>query len=100
MTGMEFLVEFDTQVPEGTPAAEISRRRQEEAAAAERLSESGHLLRLWNITGGDKTSAIGLYRADDREEVDRLLGTLPLADWMRIVVTPLEAHPNDPSPLA
>jgi len=26
-----------------------------------------------------------------------LLAALPLADWLRVTVTPLEAHPNDPA---
>jgi len=45
---------------------------------------------------GDGTTSIGLYRADSETELDDLLGALPLADWLRVTVTPLAAHPNDP----
>ena len=33
-------------------------------------------------------------------ELNDLLGALPLADWLRVTVTPLEAHPNDPATAA
>ena len=40
---------------------------------------------------------LGLYRTDSEAELDGLLAALPLADWLRVTVTPLEAHPNDPA---
>jgi muconolactone delta-isomerase len=58
---MEFLVEFDVNVPDGAPESEVK------------------------------------YRAQSRSELDRLLRTLPLYDWMQMAVTPLETHPNDPA---
>jgi muconolactone delta-isomerase len=95
---MEFLVEFEVEVPAGTPDAEVEQRQRAESAAAAELAEDGHLVRLWRRPlGGDGTTAIGLYRADDGAELDDLLAALPLADWLRVTVTPLEAHPNDPA---
>jgi len=38
-----------------------------------------------------------VYRADSEAELAGLLGALPLADWLRVTVTPLEAHANDPA---
>jgi muconolactone D-isomerase len=93
---MEFLVEFEIEVPAGTPHEEVERRQRAESAAAAKLAEEGHLGRLWRI-GNDGATAIGLYRADSEAELDGLLGALPLADWLRVTVTPLEAHPNDPA---
>jgi muconolactone D-isomerase len=74
---MEFLVEFEVNVPDGTPE---------------------HLVRLWKrpVRPGE-TEIVGLYRADSETELDGLLGALPLYDWMRVTVTPLEPHPNDPA---
>jgi muconolactone delta-isomerase len=95
---MEFLVEFEVEVPAGTPDAEVEQRQRAESAAAAELAEDGHLVRLWRRPlGGDGTRAIGLYRADDGAALDDLLAALPLADWLRVTVTPLEAHPNDPA---
>ena len=94
---MEFLVEFEVEVPAGTPDAEVEQRQRAESAAAAKLVEDGHLVRLWRRPlVGDGTTAIGLYRADSQAQLDDLLAALPLAGWLRVTVTPLSAHPNDP----
>jgi muconolactone D-isomerase len=94
---IEFLVEFDLQVPAGTPESEVSGRVQAESAAAAKLADEGHLVRLWRWPRtGDGVAAIGLYRAESVAQLDALLAELPLADWLRITVTPLRSHPNDP----
>jgi muconolactone delta-isomerase len=95
---MEFLVEFEVEVPAGTPHAEVEHHQRAESTAAAKLSEDGHLVRLWRRPlVGDGTTAIGLYRADSQAELDGLLAALPLADWLHVTVTPLAAHPNDPA---
>jgi len=95
---VEFLVEFDVDVPEATARSEVEERESNEAAAAAKLAREGHLLRLWKPPAAPgETKALGVYRADSRTELDALLGALPLADWMRVTVTPLEPHPNDPA---
>ena len=95
---MEFLVEFEVEVPAGTPDAEVEQRQRAESAAAAKLAEDGHLVRLWRRPLlGDGTTAIGLYRAFSQAQLEDLLAGLPLADWLRVTVTPLEAHPNDPA---
>jgi len=96
---VEFLVEFDIHVPEDAPRSEVERRETREAAVTAKLAHEGHLVRVWKppMAPGE-TKALGLYRADDRTQLDGLLGALPLGDWMNITVTPLEPHPNDPDP--
>jgi muconolactone D-isomerase len=95
---IEFLVEFDLQIPAGTPQSQVSRREQAESAAAAELAEEGHLVRLWRWPrAGDGVSAVGLYRAESAAQLDALLAELPLADWLRVTVTPLRSHPNDPA---
>src|SRR5215510_10067835 len=95
---MEFLVEFEVEVPAGTPDAEVEHRQLAESAAAAKLVQDGHLVRLWRRPlVGDGTAAIGLYRADSEAELDGLLAALPLAGWLHATVTQLEAHPNDPA---
>ena len=95
---MEFLVEFEFEAPAGTSDAEVERRQRAESAAAAELAEDGHLVRLWRrpLAGG-RTTSVGVYRARSEAELHDLLGTLPLADWLRVTVTPLAAHPNDPA---
>ena len=77
---MEFLVEFEVSVPDGTPVAEVKDRENAEASAAAKLVDEGHLVRLCNrpIAPGD-TRIVGLYRADSETELDGLLEALPLS---------------------
>ena len=94
---MEFLVEFEVHVPEGAAAGEVEVRQGAEAVAAARLVDDGHLVRLWRLAAGaGDNQAVGLYRADSPAQLDGLLRALPLYDWMRVTVTPLAPHPNDP----
>jgi muconolactone delta-isomerase len=96
---MEFLVEFDVNVPDGTPASQLEVRNSAEASAAARLVDEGHLVRLWKPRAAPgESKAVGLYRADSEAQLAGLLRALPLYDWMQIRVTPLEPHPNDPVP--
>jgi muconolactone delta-isomerase len=94
---MEYLVEFEVEVPDGMSETEVAERKRAEAVAAAGLAAEGHLLRLWRPTAaaGDP-AAVGLYAADSRAELDALLSALPLADWMQVTVVPLAPHPNDP----
>jgi muconolactone D-isomerase len=97
---VEFLVEFEVNAPEGTPESEVVEREQAEAAAAGVLVEEGHLVRVWRLTApGGQSRVLGLYRADDRAQLDRLLEALPLYEWMQATVMPLDPHPNDPGAL-
>jgi muconolactone delta-isomerase len=94
---MEFLVEFDVNVPDGTSPSEIEDRQNGEAVAAAKLVKEGHLVRLWKEpAAAEESRALGVYRAESRAQLDGLLADLPLSDWMHITVTPLEVHPNDP----
>jgi muconolactone delta-isomerase len=95
---MEFLVEFEVDVPAGTPETEVEDRETAEAVAATKLADDGHLLRVWKrpLSTGE-TTALGLYRAESETELDDLLRALPLYDWMTVTVTGLERHPNDPA---
>ena len=94
---MDFLVEFEINVPQGTPESEVTAREDAESAAAAKLVDQGHLIRLWKrqVAPGE-SRPIGLYRAESEAELDGLMRALPLYEWMRVTVTPLEPHPNDP----
>ena len=92
---MEFLVEFEVEVPAGTPDTEVEQHQRAQSAATAKLAEDGQLVRLWRRPlAGDGTTAIGPHRADSEAALDGLLAALPLADRLRVTVTPLEAHPR------
>jgi muconolactone D-isomerase len=96
-TMMEFLVQFELNIPDGVPESEVEDRERAEAAAAETLAGEGHLVRLWQApVGTSRTTVLGLYRAGSKAELDGLLVALPLYEWMRTSVTPLVQHPSDP----
>jgi muconolactone delta-isomerase len=98
---MDFLVEFEIKVPAGMPEAEVKQRQEAEAVAAAKLADEGHMLRIWKrpAATGEPT-VLGLYRANDASELDRLLRPLPMYHWMKLAITPLEHHPNDPAAAA
>jgi muconolactone delta-isomerase len=94
---VEFLVEFELDIPDGVATSEVEGRERAEAIAADRLAHDGHLIRLWQTSGGTgRPKALGLYRADSRGELDRIFGVLPLREWMHVSITTLAQHPNDP----
>jgi muconolactone delta-isomerase len=95
---MEFLVEFDVDIPDGTPESEVSDRQNAEASAVATLAHEGHVVRVWRVAvPADEPKALGLYRADSEAQLTDLLRALPLYEWMHVTVTPLEPHPNDPA---
>lgn len=94
---MEFLVDFQVNVPGGAPEREVKDRERAEASAAARLVDEGHLVRVWTrpVAGGE-SSILGLYRANSEAELEDLLRTLPPYEWMHVTVTPVGPHPNEP----
>jgi muconolactone D-isomerase len=92
---MEFLVEFQLNVPEGTSESDVNLRESAEGAAAAQLAREGHLVRLWKPpVAPAETKAVGLYRAASEAQLDGLLAALPLSGWMQITVTPLRRTPT------
>ena len=80
-----------TTVPEGTSPAKV-----DELRAAE-LAKKGHLVRLWRPPlGPGEWRSIGLFRAADEAELQEVLASLPLHIWMKVTITLLTPHPNDP----
>ena len=95
---MEFLVQFELDIPDGVPESEVEDRERAEAAAAETLADGGYLVRLWQASvGTGQATVLGLYRAGSKAELDALLGALPLYEWMHTSIRPLVQHPNDPA---
>jgi muconolactone delta-isomerase len=95
---MEFLVSFELDLPDGVAESKVENRQRAEAAAAEKLADQGHLVRLWRASlESGRSTVLGLYRAGSRAELDGLLSALPLCEWMHTSITPLGQHPNDPT---
>jgi muconolactone D-isomerase len=95
---MEYLVTMTTNVPPGTAAQDVEAIRSREAARSSELAAQGHLLRLWRppLEPGEWRT-LGLFRAQDRTQLEDVLVSMPLRVWRTDVVTPLSPHPNDPA---
>lgn len=95
---MEFLVTMTTRVPDGTRAEDVDDVRGREAEHSRELAAQGHLLRLWRppLQPGEWRT-LGLFVADDRGQLERVLASMPLRVWRADEVVPLSPHPNDPA---
>jgi muconolactone D-isomerase len=95
---MEYLVTMTTHVPDGTSDQAVDQMRNREAARARELAAQGHLLRLWRppLQPGEWRT-LGLFAADDGEQLEEVLKSMPLRVWRTDEVTPLAPHPSDPA---
>jgi muconolactone D-isomerase len=95
---MEYLVTMTTSVPDGTPEEAVDDMRTREAAHSKELAAQGHLLRLWRppLQPGEWRS-LGLFAAEDRDQLEGVLASMPLRVWRTDEVLPLSPHPNDPA---
>ena len=94
---MEYLVTMTTHVPDGTSPDTVDDVRAREAVHSKELAAQGHLLRLWRppLQPGEWRS-LGLFAADDNQQLGEVLASMPLRIWRTDEVTPLSPHPNDP----
>jgi muconolactone delta-isomerase len=94
---MQYLVTMTTRVPGGVSNATVDVVRAREAARAAELADGGSLLRLWRppLQPGEWRT-LGLFAADDDDQLEQALASMPLRIWRQDEVTPLAPHPNDP----
>ncbi len=95
---MEYLVTMTTHVPDGTSDEAVEAIRAREAAHSRELATQGHLLRLWRppLQPGEWRT-LGLFSAEDGDQLEEVLSSMPLRVWRTDEVTPLSPHPNDPA---
>jgi muconolactone D-isomerase len=63
-----------------------------EKAYSQKLQRAGKWPHLWRVVG--EYSNLSVFDVSDNAELHELLWNLPLFRYMRIVVTPLAAHPS------
>lgn len=90
---MEFLVRFETRLPDSMDDAERKRLKDAERARAMELREAGVLKRLWRVPG--RRAVIGLWEAPDATALHDALASLPQFPWMDVTVEPLATHPQE-----
>lgn len=95
---VEFLTILTLTIPAGTPDQKVDDLKAREALRAQILAEEGRLVRLWTPpTEPGQWRTFGLWSANDANDLDATLASLPLHSWMTIETTPLSAHPSDPA---
>ena len=94
---MEYLVTMTTHVPEGTPESDVDAMRAREAEHTRELAAQGRVLRLWRppLAPGEWRT-LGLFAADDADDLERTLASMPLRVWRTDEPVPLGVHGNDP----
>jgi muconolactone delta-isomerase len=94
----EFLVTVTPAVPAGTTAADVARAMAREAERASELAKEGYLRRVWALPAAqDPPPVLILCRADDPQQLQAILESLPLHPYTRTQVTQVTPHPSDPA---
>jgi muconolactone delta-isomerase len=94
---MEYLVTMTTHVPDGTSEQAVEDIKAREAAHSAELAAQGQLLRLWRPPlGPGEWRTFGLFAAENQDELQKVLASMPLGIWRTDEVTVLAPHPNDP----
>lgn len=98
-SGSEFLTTFTGTVPAGDAGVlAVADARAAEADRSRDLAAQGLLVRLWTLPSeGGAWRALGLWRAADEAQLQAVLASLPLSNWMTTRTTALDEHPNDPA---
>ncbi|MEX0429252.1 muconolactone Delta-isomerase [Nocardioides sp. DS6] len=90
---MEFLVRFDTALPETMTDERRAELKSAERARAMELREAGVLKRLWRVPG--RRAVVGLWEAPDATALHDALTSLPQFPWMDVTVEALATHPQE-----
>lgn len=91
---MEFLVEIEVQWPADSDKERHAALVVAEAKRAAELAAAGFIKRVWRIPG--RWANVGLWEAADATALHDAIASLPFYPWLKVVVRPLAAHPNDP----
>jgi len=90
---MEFLVRFETRLPETMAPEVVKEIKTAERQRAMELREAGILKRLWRIPG--RRGTVGLWEARSATELHDALASLPQFPWMDVEVEALATHPQE-----
>ncbi len=91
---MRFLVEITVELPEELRAPDSERRAELLRAELERgveLRRAGTIESIWRVPGGLRN--VGVWNAADATGLHEAISSLPLANFLRVMVTPLAEHP-------
>jgi muconolactone delta-isomerase len=90
----EFLTTFVLGIPPTVSTADVEMTTAREAERTHELADEGLLIRLWALPGLGRN--LGHWQAIDGPEMQGILDSLPMADWLTTDTVPLTRHPSDP----
>ena len=90
---MEFLVRFETALPDSLSPDQVADLKVRERARAAELRGNGVLKRLWRVPG--RRAVVGLWETADATEIHNALSSLPQFPWMDVRIEPLATHPQE-----
>jgi len=93
--GSEFFTTFTITIPPDTPASAVDAMEAREADRTGELAAQRTLLRLWALAG--ERRSLGLWFAQDAEDMGATMDSLPLRAWLDVQTTQLTPHPSDPA---
>ena len=88
---MLYLVRAELRIPDHLEAGQMAELRERELMRAHELQRAGHLRGIWRLAG--RRVNVAIFDATDHDELNVLLSSLPMFNWLEIVVEPLAMHP-------
>ena len=88
---MIFHVAMELRAETREDREEVTLRLAREKKTVEAMQQSGQLCHIWRVPG--RRANISIFRVTDADELQDLLSSLPLYDFLDISVIPLACHP-------
>ncbi|WGY48468.1 muconolactone Delta-isomerase [Vibrio sp. ABG19] len=89
---MLFKVEMKVNIPHDMPSDIANEIKAREKAYSQELQQQGKWRHLWRVAGS--YSNVSIFDVADNDELQQLIGNLPLFPYMEITVAPLCRHPS------
>jgi muconolactone D-isomerase len=89
---MEFLVTIETRFPTTTTTEQRDEILARERERGRELIQQGVISRIWRIPGGGLAN-VGIWNAEDADELHSSITSLPAYPYMTTEVRPLATHP-------
>lgn len=89
---MLYLVRMDVNIPADLPVETANEIKAREKLYSHDLQRDGRWCHIWRVVG--EYANYSVFDVASNDELHQLLSQLPLFPYMKIIVTPLAAHPS------
>lgn len=84
-------VSMELKAGTGEDREEISARLDAEKLAVQKMQRASRIRHIWRMPG--RRANISIFEVDDADELQEVLSSLPLYEFLDISVQPLARHP-------